>query len=325
MNRKSEGGIFQPMTLDVDDKILDRNLKFVADSTEDDLNSLFPGFGSSSGRIANKSSERFSLLPEQEYASVQVTPEPGLCIKTKNIQNEKVFINLCKIQEIPPAPPLSEEKLQEIIISEDYTAEYKVPMSLGAPRKEIDKSGQTCYACDVAVNSIWFTDTMVKSLTFTTFVVNLAMEGLCDKYGDVVNLDRQNWTILKNKKYLGTLQTHHIQQRPGLTKIQEIKSELEPLIQEIGSKVEDARKRPEFTLTKETRNNFLLGKFMLPGVMSGRELSLDIGEDRIIIQSKSGNFFLDIFLPLNLEGSKCVAQFNKKDQVLNVQVPVISG
>ena len=41
------------------------------------------------------------------------------------------------------------------------------------------------------------------------------MEGLCDKYGDVVNLDKQNWIILKNKKYMGELQRHHIQQRPG--------------------------------------------------------------------------------------------------------------
>ena len=38
------------------------------------------------------------------------------------------------------------------------------------------------------------------------------MEGLCEKYGDEVNLDRQNWIILKNKKYLGALQRHHIQQ-----------------------------------------------------------------------------------------------------------------
>ena len=50
--------------------------------------------------------------------------------------------------------------------------------------------------------------------------------GLCEKFGDKVNLDRQNWTILKNKKYLGTLQKHHIQQRantPGeFSKISEI-------------------------------------------------------------------------------------------------------
>jgi hypothetical protein len=54
-----------------------------------------------------------------------VTPEAGMCVKTKNIAGEKVFVNICKIQEIPPAPPLSEEKLQEIILSEDYTADYK--------------------------------------------------------------------------------------------------------------------------------------------------------------------------------------------------------
>ena len=53
---------------------------------------------------------------------------------------------------------------------------------------------------------------MVNSIAFTTFVINVAMEGLCEKYGDEVNLDRQNWVILKNKKYLGTLQRHHIQQ-----------------------------------------------------------------------------------------------------------------
>ena len=53
---------------------------------------------------------------------------------------------------------------------------------------------------------------MANSIAFTTFVINVAMEGLCEKYGDEANLDRQNWVILKNKKYLGTLQRHHIQQ-----------------------------------------------------------------------------------------------------------------
>ena len=53
---------------------------------------------------------------------------------------------------------------------------------------------------------------MANSIAFTTFVINVAMEGLCEKYGDDVNLDRQNWIILKNKKYLGALQRHHIQQ-----------------------------------------------------------------------------------------------------------------
>ena len=55
----------------------------------------------------------------------KVTPTPGMCIKTKNVKDEKVFINLCKIQEIPPAPPLSEEKLKDIIASEDYSSDFR--------------------------------------------------------------------------------------------------------------------------------------------------------------------------------------------------------
>ena len=37
----------------------------------------------------------------------------------------------------------------------------------------------------------------VKSLTFTTFVINLAMEGLCDKYGDQVTYPFQKTWQLK--------------------------------------------------------------------------------------------------------------------------------
>ena len=59
-------------------------------------------------------------------------------------------------------------------------------MSLGAPRPEKDKSGIPCLASDVAVNSAWFEDNVSDNLVFTTFVVSVAMEGLCEKYGDKV-------------------------------------------------------------------------------------------------------------------------------------------
>ena len=39
---------------------------------------------------------------------------------------------------------------------------FRVPMSLGAPREEKDKSGNPCFVCDVAVNSVWYSDTMVS-------------------------------------------------------------------------------------------------------------------------------------------------------------------
>ncbi len=135
-----------------------------------------------------------------------------------------MFLNLCRVNEIPPAPPMSESRLRSVIADDDYDSDYRVPMSLGAPREEQDKSGSPCLACDVAVNSAWFADTVAKSDVFTAFVAHVAMEGLCEKYGDAVNLDRQNWTVLRNKKYLGKPQRHRVQKRAKGNMIEEVPS-----------------------------------------------------------------------------------------------------
>jgi hypothetical protein len=63
-------GFFQPVTLDVDEKIIDRNLKIVTDDTEEEFSSIFPGMTQSSS--APRSQDRMSLLPEPDYPSVQV-------------------------------------------------------------------------------------------------------------------------------------------------------------------------------------------------------------------------------------------------------------
>ena len=42
----------------------------------------------------------------------------GICVKTKNRDGKKVFVNLCKISEIPPPIKISEEELIKIIESE---------------------------------------------------------------------------------------------------------------------------------------------------------------------------------------------------------------
>ena len=134
--------------------------------------------------------------------------------------------------------PITEDQLQNIIAEEDYATDFKIPMSLGEPREERDKAGGLCHCADVAVNAAWYEDTMQGNLTFTTFLVQVAMEGLCEKYGDVANLDRQNWAILKNKKYMGAVQRHRIQQRASGSKIKELPSPRNdggkaPLIREV--------------------------------------------------------------------------------------------
>jgi hypothetical protein len=44
-------------------------------------------------------------------------------------------------------------------------------------------------------------------------------------------------------------------------------------------------------------------------------LALDIGEDRILLTTRSQLYYLDIFLPFLLHQEDCAAQFNKKTKV----------
>lgn len=298
---------FLPQTLEVDEQIFDRNLKIV-----EDANQMYSK--------ASTVKQRQQLLPEKPMPSVQVCPDPGMCVKTKNVAGQKVFVNLCKIQEIPPARPISEERLQEIILSEDYSSDYRVPMSLGAPRTEKDKSGKDCVACDVAVNSVWYDQTMENSLTFTTFVVGLAMEGLCEKYGDECNVDRQNWSILKNKRYMGKIQRHVIQQRPGITGIQEIQDNSTTNLNEKVVKI-----KPEFEIVKADEEEFLVATIMLPKVQNLADLSLDLGEDRLVLEARNAGYVLDIFLPYNLCQDECGAQFHRDKKVLTVTMPLLQS
>ena len=51
--------------------------------------------------------------------------DPGMCVKTKNIAGDKVFLNFCKVHAIPPAKPISENALQDIIAHENYNSDYR--------------------------------------------------------------------------------------------------------------------------------------------------------------------------------------------------------
>lgn len=318
-NRNSNGGLFQPKTLEVDNSLFDKNLRIVESGFSDTNPAVSP--------FLNQNEPK-SILPEPDLPSITVIPDSGMCVKTKNIEGEKVFINVCKVQSIPPAKPISEEALQNIIASEDYTSDFRIPMSLGAPRKEKDKSGRDCYSCDVAVNSVWYDQTMVDSLTFTTFLVTLAMEGLCNKYGDVCNLDRQNWSILRNKKYMGKPQKHTIQQRANFSKIQEVSGNGDELMKPIVTSkplISTVKEKPDLLLVKNppdsTKPEMMNATLKLPKVVSVNELVLELGEDRFVLQSE--NYFLDIFLPFNISHDKSKAVFLRDRHELKVDMKVV--
>jgi PIH1 N-terminal domain len=63
----------------------------------------------------------------------------GICLKTRTVAGEKVFLNLCTSEEIPQTKDVSEIELAQILNSDDPST-YRVPMSLGEGRIEKDKS-----------------------------------------------------------------------------------------------------------------------------------------------------------------------------------------
>jgi hypothetical protein len=329
MNISQSGGVFQPQTLEVDERIFDKNLRIIDD--DDSNESHMPHFLRHDQHSMVKETKR--LLPEPELPSLQVCPDPGICVKTKNVEDKKMFINVCKIQAIPPARPITEQALQSVIASEDYTADYRIPMSLGAPRVEKDKSGNDCLVCDVAVNSVWYDETMVNSLTFTTFLIHLAMEGLCDKYGDSCNMDRQNWNILKNKRYMGKQQRHVIQQRANASKIQEVLKDGSATAAPIGdmmtptkttSLIMPMKSTPEITLLKEPADSdepdILIATVELPQIVTKDEISLELGQDRLLLSAN--DYALDIFLPFMVIPDESSAQFNHDKRVLTITMRV---
>ena len=93
---------------------------------------------------------------------------------------------------------MEERELERMIAEEDYSNLWRVPMSLGEPRKEKDKSGGECWAAEVAINANWFEQMAASQVSlnvtilvstslfqvFLGFVITVAMEGLGDKYGE---------------------------------------------------------------------------------------------------------------------------------------------
>ena len=78
---------------------------------------------------------------------VAIVPQPGICVKTKNTAGNNCYFNLCKLSEIPAPPPIEEAELTRLVEDED-TDLWRLPMTIGEPRREVDLSGGQCFAVE---------------------------------------------------------------------------------------------------------------------------------------------------------------------------------
>ncbi|XP_062263855.1 PIH1 domain-containing protein 1 isoform X1 [Platichthys flesus] len=243
-----------------------------------------------------------------------IRPQPGMCVKTfSEPAKQKIFVNICQSNSVPPPPEISREDLVELLQSEDPSA-YRVPMSLGEPHTEVDNNSQGCTAYDVVINQEFF-QMCQKDPLFEQFVILVSLEGLENKYNLQLSRD---WKVLKNRKFLGSVAE------------QNIRTKSRPVIQELPPRENCSApaRRPDFTLLVEPPAGdpeYLIAEIQLPGVPSSRSLVLDVGEDRLVVTARPSLFHLDICHPFLVDQENSVAQYNKSTEILTVTLPVVSS
>uniref|UniRef100_A0A182LWL0 PIH1 domain-containing protein 1 n=1 Tax=Anopheles culicifacies TaxID=139723 RepID=A0A182LWL0_9DIPT len=89
-----------------------------------------------------------------------------------------------------------------------------------------------------------------------------------------------------------------------------------------------ATKKPESKLFREPpsgKAKRLIGEFHLPDCISSSEITLDVGEDRILLEARKKGYLLDVFVDYRIDESKVEAHFDSTTKILQVTMPVLAG
>lgn len=87
-----------------------------------------------------------------------------------------------------------------------------------------------------------------------------------------------------------------------------------------------ATRKPDCRLFRQPANGkakMLVAEFYLPECTSAKEITLDVGEDRILLEARKKGYLFDGFVDYQLDSNQVNAQFNTDTKMLNVIMPVI--
>lgn len=122
-------------------------------------------------------------VTDEEGTWMWVAPEAGFCVKCSTSNGGKIFINITQHSRIAEPIPIPESEQDE-----DDTIKYKIPLSCGAARADVDKSGKGCKVYDVIVNP----NTVRRcgeDNEFRRFVAALCMTWIKQKSEPLLNAD----------------------------------------------------------------------------------------------------------------------------------------
>jgi len=320
--------------LDVDESIIARNLRFGNPSDETGNDVLFPGSSSIGGHH-----QPHIYTPSERLAQSQckfIIPQPGICIKTREaVTNHKVFINLCKSDDVPePDEYFTDDQLANILStgSDDEVGDVRLPMSLGEKHFEKDKTGEQCPVFEVIINTVFFEKKIMTSDMYRTFLIVVTIEGLEEKFK--MELDKNNYVVLQHKKCVGKLNPQLVKDKP---RIKEVKSS-SPRITEIGEirrqatnngnsgkkalveEIDAKELKLDFTITQVSKD-LAKAEIKLPDLKNSKKVNVTLGADRIIVDSPVGQ--LDIFVPLDIHQEDSKAEFNVETNMLILHLPLV--
>ncbi|XP_028412147.1 PIH1 domain-containing protein 1-like [Dendronephthya gigantea] len=258
-----------------------------------------------------------------------ILPKAGFVIKTKNEKNEKIFMNILSSEELPSPKDITETELQKLLEDPDAT-QFKIPLALGDPHAETDKSGKGCTVYDVVINDAFLSKLRTNNF-FMGFFMTVVYEGIESKYNTTLSRD---WVMLKNKKCIGDINKHRIRNRSKPV-IQEMDQLGDLGLNEVSSrplappsaKIEsDAACEPSYRILQEPPTSspeYLILEVSLPGVKSMNGTVLDVGDDRLILDVPGKKYHLDLTFDHLVDYESGGAQFNRKTKTLTVTIPVL--
>merc|ERR1712226_1543755 len=228
--------------------------------------------------------------PSDQF-SKKVMPTSGCCMKCKSKTGEKVFVNLCTSDLLPDPPDVGEDELVQILSSEE-APDFRMPMSIGEPHTELDNAGKACTVIDVVVSGPFFKRLQDQTKpVLNSFFGTAMLEGIQDKY----KFELENEVkVLKHKKAMGTIQEQLIRTRRFVR---------EPPVGPV---------------------EFLVGEVLLPKCASVKQILLDVGGDRIVLDCRPF-YFMDVFFSYEFVTEEIGAQFNADKRVLSITIPVKSS
>ncbi|KAJ1409251.1 pre-RNA processing PIH1/Nop17-domain-containing protein [Ochromonadaceae sp. CCMP2298] len=172
------------------------------------------GAGDTGAGAVNMSKDK----PKQPQG-ITIFPTAGFALKTSRLSDGmKVFLNIAQHETVDE--PAIKKKLDD---KGEEVEGMNIPMSVGAPRQEVDKKGVVCIVYDIIVNPVVILEsTADKTGKYRDFICQLGMQYLEQKYAE--ELDKRY--KLPKLKYMGDeVASQYIQDRKKMPKIEEVSSQ----------------------------------------------------------------------------------------------------